>query len=308
MNPRASILIPTHDRADTLRFAVASALRQSVSDLEVIIIGDGVSRSVREQALALTSADPRVRFFDHDKGPRHGELYRHDAILESGSDAIFYLCDDDLLMRSHVADLLALLESHNFVQSLNGWITASGGVEFYPADLASPETIAWHLRDDLHYNGVSITGTAHSRSFYLQLDDPWTTTPDDFWPDHYQARKFFRHPQFAGATSSRMTALQFPTAEDGRAYWSDERRVEELRRWAGVAESDEGQAVINALVDAAMPPRIERDSRLIVTLHDDVTRLLAHVDELRDALNAIESSRSWMLTRPLRAFRRALSR
>ena len=40
---RASILVPTHDKPETLPLAVDSALRQTVPEIEVIVIGDGVT-------------------------------------------------------------------------------------------------------------------------------------------------------------------------------------------------------------------------------------------------------------------------
>ena len=43
VNPRASVLIPTHDQPTTLPLTVDTVLRQTVTDLEVILIGDGVT-------------------------------------------------------------------------------------------------------------------------------------------------------------------------------------------------------------------------------------------------------------------------
>ena len=343
MTVRASIIIPTHNRAETLRLAVRSVLAQSVAELEVLIVGDGVTDRVRSEALALRVADPRVRFFDHEKGPHHGEIYRHDAVMDACSDAIFYLCDDDLLLKDHVADLLDLLEHHNFVQSLNGSIKPTGAMDFYAADLSRPETIAWHLRDDIQFNAVSITGTAHSRAFYLQVEDPWSTTPAGQWPDHHQWRKFFRHPNLSAATSARMTALQFPTTEDGRETWTEGERLTELRGWANVVAAPDAQERIDALVAVSMWSRIERDSQGFAELHIEITRLRQENADLRQenadlrqentslrqevaslsdvvqlATTQAEQSRtllvetrrtlSWRMTKPLRAVRRRLPR
>jgi glycosyltransferase involved in cell wall biosynthesis len=174
---RASVLIPSHDKPTTLPLTVDSVLRQTVADLEVLVIGDGVTDDVRAVVEELVRADDRVRFLDFPKGPHHGERYRHDAVVQARSDAIFYLCDDDLFLPDHVADLLSLLEDHNFVQSFNGFCRPDGDLGFYPADLSNPGTIAMMLAEPLRYNAVSITGTAHSRAFYEQLGDRWDTTP-----------------------------------------------------------------------------------------------------------------------------------
>jgi glycosyltransferase involved in cell wall biosynthesis len=229
----ASILVPTHDKASTLPLAVDSALRQTVTDLEVIVIGDGVTDAVRVVCQDLVARDPRVRFLDLAKGPHHG---------------IFYLCDDDLLLPDHVRDLLVLLADHQLVQSFNAFIRPEGSIGFYACDLSRPESVQLMLRDDLRYNAVSLTGTAHRRDAYLALDDPWDTTPDGAWPDHNQWRKFFRQPGFTGATSSRVTALQFPTTGSGRRWWSEAERLAELNRWHDVVTSPDAQDVVDALV------------------------------------------------------------
>jgi hypothetical protein len=247
VTPSATILVPTHNHASTLGLAVGSALAQSVRDIELLIIGDGVTADVRAVAEQLVRSDERVRFFDHPKGENHGETYRDTAIRAAASDAIFYLCDDDLLMRRHVAELLELLETHNFVQSKNGYFTVDGQILPYPGDLAEADTIARTLRDDIVFNAVSVTGTAHSREFYLG-GEPWTTTPPGEYPDHHQWRKMMRRPEFSGATSTRMTALQFPSSSEGRDSWTPEQRVAEIAEWAPLAGTDEGQSRVDELV------------------------------------------------------------
>lgn len=305
---RASILIPTHNRQETLRLAVQSALAQTVQDIEVILIGDGVTAELRTAARELQRSDDRVVFLDREKSPHHGEPYRHDAIVNARSDAIFYLCDDDLFLPDHVADLLGMLETNNFVQCRNGHIRPSGEVDFYPADLSDPETIQWHRREDIRFNAVSLTGTAHTREFYLRVGKPWTTTPAGEWPDHYQWRKLFSSDELRAATSPRMTIVQLPTTADGRDTWTPQARLDELRRWAEVVAAPDAQETIDALVARDSPRRMERDMRLYHELgarHADLERryalLSAHLD-------AMHSTVSWRITRPLRFVRALLGR
>ena len=245
---RASVLIPTHDKHTTIGLAVDSVLRQTVRDLEVLLIGDGVTDALRAEIERLCATDARVRFLDLPKGPHHGERYRHDAILAAESDAIFYLCDDDLFLPDHVNDLLALLEDATFVQSLNGYCRPDGTVDFFAADLANPTTIHLMLDERLGYNNASITGTAHSRAFYLEVDDRWDTTPAGQHPDHHQWRKLWRHPSYRGATSHRMTTVQLPTSSDGRDRWTPEQRHEELLRWYDLVTAPDAQQQYDAIV------------------------------------------------------------
>ena len=302
---RASVLIPAHDKPTTLPLTMDSVLRQTVRDLEVIVIGDGVTDAVRSVVEGLVREDDRVRFLDLPKGPHHGERYRHDAIRQARSDAIFYLCDDDLFLPEHVADLLALLEDHNFVQSFNGYCRADGELGFYPADLSNRGTIEMMLAEHLGYNAVSITGTAHSRRFYELVDDRWDTTPEGQWPDQHQWRKFFRHPDFRGATSHRMTALQFPTSEDGRASWTDVEREAELRRWHAVVSAPDGQAQVDALVHRCALRSLGhlRDDQ--VQTHAVLTLLRDQLADLQVRYDAVKATRD-QRGAELRVLRRAL--
>lgn len=293
---RASVLIPIHDKPTTLPLAVDTALRQSVEDLEVLLIGDGATDAVRAVARDLTGRDERVRFLDLPKGPHHGERHRHDAIEAARSDAIFYLCDDDLLLPDHVADLLALLEDHDLVQSLNGWLTPDGAVQLYPGDLADPTCVGLHLRDDIRYNIVSITGTAHTRRAYAELDDGWDTTPAGYWPDHWQFRKLMRRPGFRGATSRRMTALQFPTSSDGRDTWSDEARFSEIVTWHTLVTSPGGQEEIDRLTMASLLPQLQQkqtESMWLSVAHEERGRYVDVVAAGQaEALQQLEAERA----------------
>ncbi|MGY2876920.1 glycosyltransferase involved in cell wall biosynthesis [Marmoricola sp. URHA0025 HA25] len=336
MSVRASVVIPCHNKPTTLPLTVDTVLRQSIADLEVLLLGDGVTDEVREVVDALVRTDPRVRFLDFPKGPHHGERYRHDAVVSARSDAIFYLCDDDLLLPDHVADLLDLLQGANLVQSLNGYVRPDGSLGTYAADLADPASVEPILDERLGFNSVSITGTAHLRSFYLEAAEHWETTPAGQWPDHHQFRKMMRHPGFRGATSRRMTALQLPTSGDGRDAWTDEERRAELQRWHDLVVVPGAQEVIDGLLHRAalaelaeLRPRVSAQAAHVHDLNievahrtaiaedldAEVTRLRGRVRRLvrrrrrlRAELTRLRSSRSWRLTAPLRAAGRALTR
>jgi hypothetical protein len=293
---RASILIPAHNRPKALRLSVASALSQTESDIEVLIIGDGVDDELREVAKTLSTADDRVVFLDLPKGEHHGEMHRDSAIGRARSDAIFYLCDDDLLMPDHVADLLELLDSgRTFVQSLNGYIGPEGDVHRYSGSLSDPEAITWTLRNDLRYSFVAVTGTAHSKQFYLDVGQPWSITPAGEWPDHHQWRKMIGKPGFSGATSARMTALQFPATQPERQGWTDAQALEELERWAAFIREPDAQERIDERVAAATEWELAHNVR----------ELLAAMAVVREH-ERLRSTLSWRITRPLRALRRRL--
>lgn len=61
---RASVLIPTHDHAATLPFAVKSVQSQGIDEIEILIVGDGVDDTLRAVIQRLCADDARIRFFD----------------------------------------------------------------------------------------------------------------------------------------------------------------------------------------------------------------------------------------------------
>ena len=95
---------PTQNHGPTLRASIASALRQT-SPVEIFVIGDGVPDETRQILHEITNFDMRVLFFDHPKGPCHGEIYRHRALLQERGRIVCYLADDDLYLPHHAEEM-----------------------------------------------------------------------------------------------------------------------------------------------------------------------------------------------------------
>ena len=289
MSVRATVVVPTHDHHLTLPMAVASALAQTVADLEVIVLGDGVTDAVRATATRLADEDARVRFLDLPKGEHHGEVYRDRAVREARSEAIFYLCDDDLLLPRHVENLLGLLDDHDLVQCRNGYVRVDGGLVLFPTDLAVPESVSWHLREPRR-NCISLTGTAHRRDSYLALDEGWTTTPAGEWPDHYMWKKLLRQPGVRAATHPDMTAVQLPTSA-GREDEDQDTRADELSAWVRKLERPDAHEWLQQLVATTTPVQLDTVHRAninarieVEAFRDQRTVTLGHLDRTNHAL------------------------
>ena len=106
---RASVVIPTHKRLEFLPLALASALNQSVTDIEVLVAVDGEDPDT--VSYLKTVADPRVRVL-YD-GIRKGEaLNTSRAMSAAKAPFVGVLHDDDLWEPELLESLLAALDQH----------------------------------------------------------------------------------------------------------------------------------------------------------------------------------------------------
>ena len=239
-DPVATVVIPTHDHAAVLDLSVRSALEQTVEGIEVMVVGDGVGDDTRDVMVELCREDRRVRFLDLPKGPHHGEIHRARAVGEASSGVLCYLCDDDLLLPEHVAEMVSLLRRADLAQCMNGYIGEDTRFHAILGDLADPACRAWVLKPDCNF--VSLTGTAHTKAAYQRLPYGWRTTPSGRWPDHYMWEQFLSQDWVRAVTSTRVTALQFPSHEANRDAWAPARRRSELISWRELLSSPGGRA------------------------------------------------------------------
>ncbi|MEI6407205.1 MAG: glycosyltransferase [Actinomycetes bacterium] len=287
--PKATVIIPTHDHASTLPMTIASVQRQYEQDFEVVIIGDGVTDELRQVARECEKSDSRITFLDLPKGPHHGDTYRDAVIRESKSENIFYLCDDDLLLRSHLSNLLQLLETKDFVQSRNGYIHVDQSIHIFPTDLSKPEFIEWHLREP-HRNAVSLTGTAHRKSTYSELPVGWESPAGNEWTDHFMWKKFFRLPGLKAATHPEMTAIQLPTSIERESVGLAERAAE-LKIWFDRFSKEEAEVNFQQEVALATSNQLNYVYARATDLLIDLVALESKCDELQNENDLLKSQR-----------------
>jgi hypothetical protein len=221
----ATILIPTHDHAALLPFAVRSALAQEGVSIELVVVGDGVGDDTRE-ALEPFRADGRIRFHDRPKGARHGERLRHDALQEATGRIVCYLSDDDLLLPDHAATMAGLLTDADFAHSAPAYVEEDRSLAFLPMDIARNDFRALLLSADVSF---SLSGAAHTLDAYRRLPHGWRPAPPGIWTDLYMWQQFLSLDGLRGVTSRRLTHLHFPSPV--RVDWTVSERVAELAEW-----------------------------------------------------------------------------
>jgi hypothetical protein len=236
---RIAVIIPTHDHGPLLRLAVGSALGQTVGDLEIHVIGDGVPAAARPAIDALV-AEGRLRFHDRPKSPRTGEPYRHELLAALAVEVVFYLSDDDLWLPDHVARLLPLLERNDLVGAAAAYVQTDGQVKPMLNDLARPFHRELIARGDNH---LTLSAAAHRLDAYRRLPHGWRTAPAGTATDLHMWQQWLTiGPRLASATVP--TVLRFPSTP--RLAWPLARREAEQGAWAEALRTDAGRARLYA--------------------------------------------------------------
>jgi GalNAc5-diNAcBac-PP-undecaprenol beta-1,3-glucosyltransferase len=230
---QAAVIVPTFDHGATLRHSVGSALRQTVPDIELVIVGDGMPDGAREVALALERSDERVRFVDNPKGETRGEAHRNAVLREVTAPYVFYLSDDDLWMPEHLATMLATFEvtSADFVHSVPVWRMGDGSWYRWVVDLAQPRYRQLMFE---HKNRVPLSCGAHTLESYRRLPHGWRPAPPEHWTDEWMWMQFAQLDGMKFACSRLPTALNFPGSV--RAGWTNEQRVSELAECSAILD------------------------------------------------------------------------
>jgi GalNAc5-diNAcBac-PP-undecaprenol beta-1,3-glucosyltransferase len=300
---RASVLIPTHaHRAATLPFAVASVQAQSIEDVEILIVGDGVDDSVRSAVERLQATDSRIQFFDFRKGPRNGEIHRDAVLRQAHGRIVCYQADDDLWLPGHLQDMETALEDAHFAGAMHLNVALDGRVRGYFFDLERAEfREPWLIWQDPHYgswasNGFGLAFSAHRLDAYLRLPEGWSTTPAGLPTDQFMWMKFARQPWCRIRSLQWPLALHFSSPE--RRHWTPEQRADELRHWTQIIESPRNAVRIwrDILPDFG-------DYLLRQALNDrGRTEFIARVEELEAELAAVKHAAAGQLAEFERVF------
>ncbi len=243
MGLAAAVLVPTHNHGRLLELAVGSALAQSIPDIEILIVGDGVDEATREVAIELCKGDDRVRFFDNEKGPRHGEVHRHAALQHATGQIVCYLSDDDLWLRDHVATMLEMLQDADFAHSLPVGIRADGSVMTWVGNLGVTSSRKQVVENQ---NFIPFSCGAHTLDRYKRLPHGWRTTPTGIHTDVYMWSQILSDAQCVARSGNRPTTLHFPSSL--RPNMTPDDRLGELTTWQSRVDSPSFESELIALV------------------------------------------------------------
>jgi glycosyltransferase involved in cell wall biosynthesis len=105
--PKVSVIIPTHNRAEYLRCAIESVLKQTFKDLEIIVVDDNSTDNTAE--VVKRFEDRQIKYIrkNANKGP---SAARNTAISVSTGKYIAFLDDDDEWVPNKLQRQIELLD------------------------------------------------------------------------------------------------------------------------------------------------------------------------------------------------------
>ena len=106
--PRVSVILPVRDAAPTLGAALRSALRQTLRDLELIVVDDGSSDGSRAIAEEVAARDARVRVIATP--PRGVAAAANAGVAAARAPLVARTDADDVMHRDRLALQVAALE------------------------------------------------------------------------------------------------------------------------------------------------------------------------------------------------------
>ena len=148
-----TVIIPTHNRRETVVLAVASALRQTRPPEQVIVVCDGCGDGTADAVAGL--GDARVEVLDLPKLPGYGYGHRNAAVEQARGDVIAWLADDDLHLPEHL-------------ERVGDYWDA------VPADIVTTPAVVLHPDDRLEWFGEDLSVPAFRDEMQVRNTCPMT--------------------------------------------------------------------------------------------------------------------------------------
>jgi glycosyltransferase involved in cell wall biosynthesis len=171
MEPRVTILLPTHNRADVLGYAIRSALWQTEKDFELLIVGDGCTDDTARVVAGFD--DARIRWFDLPKAPLSGYANRNIALRAARGRYVAYAQHDDIWFPDHLERLTAALETSGaeWGYSRPLWVMPDGVMLPYSVDLTHDNELAHFTSVE---NAIPSSCVMHERQALVRVG---------YWPE-----------------------------------------------------------------------------------------------------------------------------
>src|SRR5207247_9434455 len=135
MNPSVSVIIPTYNWSSVLPYSIGSVLRQTFTDFELLVVGDGCTDD--SEAVVGRVGDPRVEWINLPTNTGHQPEPNNEGLRQARGQFIAYLGHDALRLPHHLSCLIsALKQGADLAYGMTLYVT--GGSDRYDKCLCPP--------------------------------------------------------------------------------------------------------------------------------------------------------------------------
>lgn len=331
--PAVSVIVRTQPcRTSLIRSSVASVLRQTHPDLQLVLVEDG---GHSYDALVAEFADPRIKYVPLPKVGR--SVAANTGLSHCNGHFVNFLDDDDLLFETHIETLLDALKANPSYRAaysnaieLNSEVVQTTEDTFVQreSDYYRFFVNQYNLLRLLQHNLMPIQAVLFERSLFLELGGmaPDLEGLEDWllWLTYSCAGPFLHVDRFTSLFRTPLDPIMAQSREEKIA--SHTRSVQEKMSFLfpthvnlGNLRADHNEYLhliddLNARINAndfhlnnlrSHIETLNADRRI----HESTIQELAKAhEEASHSLNQLTRSTSWKITRPLRAASRLLQR
>jgi glycosyltransferase involved in cell wall biosynthesis len=108
--PKVTVVTATYNWSNVLPYSIGSVLRQSFTDWEHLVIGDGCTDDSGEVVARVANGDPRVRWINLPQNNGEQSAPNNEGIQQARGEYIAYLGHDDLWLPHHLEMLVAAMD------------------------------------------------------------------------------------------------------------------------------------------------------------------------------------------------------
>jgi glycosyltransferase involved in cell wall biosynthesis len=290
-HPSVTIIIPTYNWSSVLPYSIGSALQQTFSDFELLVIGDGCTDDSESVVKAI--GDERVRWINLPVNTGHQSGPNNEGLRQACGEFIAYLGHDDLWLPHHLSSMVAALNAGadlafgiteiigpdegfrgaapcNLKYTRGDWIPPTGvvhrrrvtervgGWRKYRELMVDPEVDLWQRVYDGAYQFVFVRRLTAIKFSAGERPGVYRETP------HYEQAEWFERIQTDDNLEAAELIKLLALAKQVRA-WNETRYREIVRKF--LAETGErirrrlaGRTIKGAAVDArrllkGLPPK-----------------------------------------------------
>lgn len=236
MPPRVTVIIATYNWSSVLRCAIASVLRQTFTDFELLVVGDGCTDDSAD--VVAGTGDARVHWINLPANTGHQSGPNNEGLRRARGEIVAYLGHDDLWLPHHLASVVGALDrtSSDLAYALAVFVSGEGGMwatvpRPQEGRFSAPLSMAHRKR---------VTDEMGGWRHYRDLIDP----PDT---------ELWRRAQARGYTLTfvpRLTGLKFPAYLRRGVYRT--RPAHQQEAWLARIDAEAGlevETLVNLLVD-----------------------------------------------------------